>query len=369
MIREITSKRDLKKFIKLPWKIYQKDKSWCPPFLFECKKMFSGKHPFYEYGEMALFLAEREGEVVGRIAAIKNGRYNAQHQDKTGFFGFFEAIDDQAVANALLDGAKKWLKEKGYDRMVGPASPSANYEYGCQISGFEHDQVFLSMHNAPYYAKLYENYGLSKAIDMYAYRATREKISNSPILKALTWVEAKYPEIKIRGLDIKNARQEIFELTKIFNLCWANNHGFVPISDAESEYLYSSLKPFLNSDLIHFAEVEGKIVGGAIFLLDYNQLFKTMDGRLFPLNIFKIFTQKKKITWMRSFMAGVLPEYRNKAVFPLMLSHGIKRGMRFTQLDFLEASYVLENNHQTIAALEKLGAEIYKKYRLFETAC
>jgi hypothetical protein len=158
-------------------------------------------------------------------------------------------------------------------------------------------------------------------------------------------------------------------LTRIFNLCWANNHGFVPISEKEAEYLYESFKTILHPNLIHFAEVDGKIVGGAIFLHDYNQLFKTMNGKLFPWNILKVFTQKKKITRLRAFMSGVLPEYRNKTVFPLMVYEAIKQATSFEGWDCFEGSYILENNRVTIATLEKIGGEIYKKYRVFETAC
>jgi hypothetical protein len=367
MIKVASSRAEIREFLKFPWEIYKQDSAWCAPFVSECKKMFFGKHPFHEYGEMKLFVAYQGERCVGRVAAIKNARHNEQHQDKTGFFGFFECIDDPAVAKDLLDAAKSHLKEQGFDRMVGPASPSSTYDYGCQFSGFEHDQVLLSTHNAPYYLKLFEGYGLQKTMDLYAYRVVKDKLTSSPGWKLLSKLEKRSNQIKIRPWNKNKAQEEILNLTKIFNQCWAKNHGFIPITLAEGEFLYSSLKPLLDSKLVLFAELDGEVVGGAIYILDYNQIFKTFNGRLFPWNLAKIFTQKKSLTSLRAFMAGVVPEHRNKNIFPLMLSEVIKTGFSYG-IDNLEASYILENNHFMRAILEKIGGEIYKEYRVFETS-
>ncbi len=368
IIRSVENSRDLKEFINFPWKIYKEDKQWCPPLFSDCKKMFTGKHPFHKYGEMKLFLAEKQEEVVGRIASIKNTLHNKEHNDNTGFFGFFESIDDFHVAKALLDTASAWLKEQGFDKMTGPASPSSNYEYGCQYSGFEYPQVLLSTHNASYYFKLFEKYGLNKLIDLYAYKINKESslLSHEKMSKTIAIIQKKNSHIRIRELDKKNKKAEIYRLLEIFNLAWKGNHGFIPFTTEEANDLYSSLRLIAEPNHVILAEINGQIVAGSIFLPDYNHFIRGMNGKLSLLNIFKILMLKKKITRGRHLILGMLPEYRRGGILHLLLNEFANRYYKDTHFKESEASYILENNHLMRGLCERLNGTIYKKYRVFE---
>jgi hypothetical protein len=333
--------------------------------------MFSGKHPFNEYGEMALFLAEKNGEVVGRIAAIKNTLHNQQHHDNSGFFGFFESIDDQEVANDLLDAAASWLKARGFDKMAGPASPSSNYDYGCQFTGFEHDQMLTSTHNRPYYAKLLEAYGLTKQVDLYAYLFKRDIVSAPFVWEIIRRLEKRTKDIQIRPIDMKNVKSEVAQFIDIYNKGWVDNQNAIPLTEAEGKMYYENLKYILDPNLVSFAEIGGKMAGTLVFLPDYSRLFKSMNGRIFPWDLFRIFNQKKKIRRARCIIAGVYPEFKNRNVFPVMLCKTMARLAEVGHLDKtegyeIEAGYILEHNEAMRSPIERLGGVIHKKYRVYE---
>ena len=373
MITQVNSRKDLKEFICLPWKIYQGDTQWCPPFLAECKQLFSGKHPFNEYGEMTLFLAKKDGEVVGRIAAITNRLHNEQHKENSGFFGFFESIDEQEVANALLDMAANFLREKGFDKMAGPASPTSNYDYGCQYSGFEFDQMVSSTHNRPYYAKLMENYGLTKQVDLFSYIFKKEIVSAPFVWDIIRKLETRTKDIKIRKLDKSLVKQEVNQFIDIYNKGWVGNQNSVPLTESEGRLMYDNLKYVLDPNLVSFAEVNGNMAGTLVFFPDYSRLFKSMNGKIFPWDLIRIYREKKKIKRARCIIAGVYPEYQNRSVFPVMLCKTMARIAEAGLLDRadgyeIEAGYILEHNRAMRSPIEKLGGEIYKKYRVFEMA-
>ena len=175
-ITPVTSKRELNQFIKLPWKIYKNDPNWVPHLLIERKKILNKeKNPFYRHTEMELFIAWKGNEPAGRIAAIKNDLHNKYNNDNAGFFGFFECIDDQKIANLLFEEAAKWLKSKNCGSMLGPANPSSNDDWGLLINGFDSPPRFMMPYNPEYYIRLIENSGLTKAKDLLAYKFTTEK--------------------------------------------------------------------------------------------------------------------------------------------------------------------------------------------------
>jgi hypothetical protein len=169
-IRSVLSKSDEKAFIKFQYRIYRDNPVWVPPLLMDRRKLIDRKgNPFYKHSRMEMFLAEREGEIVGRIAAIVNDNHIKEHNEKVGFFGFFESIDDQDVANALFDAAKGWLIGQKMEAMRGPVTPSVNDEYGLLVDGFDKPPAILMTYNTPYYQKLIEAYGLNRVKDLYAY--------------------------------------------------------------------------------------------------------------------------------------------------------------------------------------------------------
>jgi len=361
----------LNAFIKLPWKIYKDDKIWVAPLLDGYKKLFDPtKSPFFLHGKMNYFIARKNGEFVGRVAAIANALHNETWNDKTGFFGFFECIDDQEVANALLDAAKARLKEWGFTTMRGPASPSSNEDYGVQVDGFEYQHVILSTYNAPYYFKLYTGYGLDPIKDLFAFRFDGRAIleKNQERIERLEAALKARMNFELVDLDMKKFDEGVKTFKGIFNHAWTtqNNHGWVPLTDAEFDFITSDLKQITDPRLVMFAKVDGKVVGGCICLPDYNEVFRSWKGKLFPFNWIDMFTKAKKIKCIRIVILGVLPEYQRRGLDAIMYKEITRRGLE-RGATWAEASYIVEDNEPMKKPLLNIGGEIYKTYKVMET--
>jgi len=364
-IQPVETPKHKKQFIHFPWKIYKNDSIWVPPLLMDVKEKLSPKHSFFEFGSMKLFLAMRGGEVVGRIAAIQNDLYNKEHSDKTGFFGFFECIDDQTVANMLLDTAKKWLQERGLNIMHGPASPSSNHDYGLLVDGFEDSPKLGMVHNPRYYQPLLENYGFKKTQGLFAYKIDANRVMEDPKMVRGNKIVRERTGVKIRTLDMKNLKRDINILRDIYNAAWEKNYGFVPMTDKEIDEYVKAFRPIAEPSIIFFAEIDGKPIGTAVSLLDYNYVFKQMNGRLFPFNFIKMFTQKKHITWARVMVLGVLPKYRGKGLDAVLYYETVKAA-KALGVKYGEASWILEDNDMMRRGMELIKGEIYKTYNVYE---
>ena len=365
-IRTVSSKKDLMTFIKFPWKIYKDDPNWVPPLLMDKKKIMNKeKNPFFQHAEAEYFLAERDGELVGRIAAVKNDLHNKYHNDNVGFFGFFECINDQEVANKLFDTAKDWLKAKGFSQMRGPANPSSNDEYAMLLEGFDDPPRLLMTYNPKYYLDLCENYGLKKAKDLYAYKLENKKVMSSEKLKRVAEIAQKRSGIKVTQLDMKNFDKELEKVKYVYNKAWAPNWGFIPMTDAELDAMAKDLKPLVEPSLVLFGEIKGELVGFALVMLDYNYIFKKINGRLFPFGFLKLFTEKKKIKWSRIITLGIVPEFQKKGLDAVFYWDIVNRAHKIG-IDLGEASWILEDNEMMNRGAEVMKGEIYKKYRVYE---
>ena len=365
-VKPVTTKSELHQFIKFPWKIYKNDKYWVPPLLMEQKTLLSKqKNPFFKAAIAEYFLAYRNGEIVGRIGAIKNDIHLKYHNDSAGQFGFFECINDQQVANALFDTAKSWIKEKGLKYMRGPANPSSNDVYAMLIEGFDDSPRLLMPYNPEYYIKLCENYGMKKAKDMYAWKLVNEKLMASEKLRRGQELVRKRYNLKISQLDMKNFQKGLEKFKYVYNKAWAPNWGFVPMTEEQIDAMAKDMKPLAEPSLVLFGEIEGKLIGAALVMLDYNIIFKKMNGRLFPFNFIKLFTQKKKINWARILTLGIIPEYQKKGLDTIFYWEIVHRAANIG-IRLGEASWVLEDNDMMNRGLELMNAERYKKYRIWE---
>jgi hypothetical protein len=365
-VKPVTTKSELNQFIKFPWKIYKDDKYWVPPLLMEQKTLLSKqKNPFFKAATAEYFLAYRNGEIVGRIAAVKNDIHLKYHNDESGQFGFFECINDQQVANALFDTAKSWIKTQGLKYMRGPANPSSNDIYGMLVEGFDDSPRLLMPYNPEYYIKLCENYGMQKAKDLFAWKLVNEKLMASEKLKRGQELVRKRYNMKISQLNMKNFQKDLEKFKFVYNKAWAPNWGFVPMTEEQIDAMAKDMKPLAEPSLVLFGEIDNKLVGAALVMLDYNVIFKQMNGRLFPFNFIKLFTQKKKIKWARILTLGIIPEHQKKGLDTIFYWEIVNRaadiGIRLG-----EASWVLEDNDMMNRGLELMNAERYKKYRIWE---
>jgi GNAT superfamily N-acetyltransferase len=366
IVKTIRSKKDLIRFIKLPWKIYKDDPYWVPHLIMERKKILDkNKNPFFKHADAENFLAEQDGKITGRIAAIKNDLHNKTHNDKVGFFGFFECINKQETANKLFDAAKEWLRDKGLNVMRGPANPSSNDEYGLLVKGFDDSPRILMTYNPPYYVDLCENYGFKKAKDLYAVKLENKKVMSSEKLKRVQEIARKRSNLKIRTLDMKNFSRELEIFKEVYNKTWEPNWGFVPMTDDEINAMAKDLKPLVEPSIVLFGEINNKIVGFALVLLDYNYIFKQLNGKLFPFGFIKLFTQKKNIKWSRIIVLGVLPEYQKRGLDSVFYWEIVNRAHEIG-IDLGEASWILEDNDMMLRGAEVLNGERYKTYRIYD---
>jgi hypothetical protein len=364
-IEPVRTKADRELFIKFLWKIYEGNQYWVPPLLMDRRKLMDKeKNPFYHHSDAEFYLARRDGEIVGRIAAIVNHNHNKEHNENIGFFGFFECVNDQSVANALFDTARDYLKSKGVTAMRGPANPSVNDEYGLLIEGFDIRPTVLMTYNPPYYASLIEGYGFAKAKDLYAYFLSQETVYSERFNRANALVKARN-SLTVRPMSMKNFKADVEIVKHLYNAAWAKNWGAVPMTDAEIDALAADLKPIVIPDLVLFAESKGKPIGFGLSLPDINTaLWYNRKGRLLP-GLFQLFFRKKEINLVRVIVLGVLPEYLNTGAAGVLF---YETAVRAKALGYAygEASWVLEDNVRMIKSAEAMNGKVTRRYRIYE---
>src|SRR3984893_12511222 len=256
-ITRVGSRAERDAFIKFPWRIYASDPAWVPPLLLERKEFLNRKkHPFYEHGDASLFLACSGGEIVGRIMASDDPKYNALHQSNVGCFGMFESIDDQQVANALFEAAADWLRQLGRDEIIGPIDYSIFYLCGVLIDGFQFPPMVLTGHNPPYYRGLIERGGFVKEIDLYAWWFANPTEAASRLRRLARALE-KRREVTLRPGNLRDLAGESRKLLQIYNEAWQSNWGFAQFTEREFEFMTHELKPILFSELVWLAEGKG----------------------------------------------------------------------------------------------------------------
>ncbi len=361
----VTSKKERRQFINFPYKLYEKDQYWVPPLKIEQKDLLNtDKNPFFNNADIVLFLVFRNGNVCGRIAAVEDRRYNDYHKTKTGFFGFFECIDDRQVAKQLLQAASEWLKERGLTEIIGPASPGMMDEIGILVDGFDYYPSILMPYNKPYYDELLKAEGFQKETDLYAFRVTKEEIELERFHKASKILEKRYPNLEIREVNLKKIDREVQIVRHIFNSAWSGNWGFIPLTEEEFSHLADDLKLILEPKYAHIAEMDGKPVAFSIALPDLNQALKHLNGRLLPFGIMKLLWYQRKIDSFRTALMGVLPEYQGKGIDALLNLRAIENGLE-AGITSSELGWVLEANTNMIHVAERLGAHIEKTYRMY----
>jgi GNAT superfamily N-acetyltransferase len=366
-VSPVASRADLKAFMKLPWKIYQNDPHWVPPLLGELEKVLDPKqHPYHEHAETALFLARRNGEVVGRISAQVNHLYNEFHEAKVGNFGFFECIDDIEVARALLDTAFEWNQKRHMTLLMGPMNFSTNEEFsspGVLIEGFDHPPAVMMAHSPKYYSRLLEDCGFTKSKDLLSYWLAGEEPPER-LVKGVARIK-KAQNVVVRSLNMKDLDGEIERIKEVYNAAWERNWGFVPMTEAEFDHMAKSMRPVINPHLCAVAEIDGEPVGFALELPDLNRAFKHMNGRLLPFGWAKFLWYKRKIDSARVLTLGVKPAHRQKGIDSMLIIHLYIEGNK-AGFPKGECSWILEDNMPMRHGLERIGGYVYKTYRVYE---
>ena len=367
IVKPVGSSREKRQFLKLPWMLYKGDPNWIPPLRIDQKELVGYKpHPFYKNNVVQTFLAYRSGQPCGRIAAILNNDHIQHASDRRGFFGFFESVDDQRVADGLFHAAGEWFAERGIHALRGPTNPSLNYALGLLIEGFDSPPTFMMTYNPPYYERLLEGHGFHKTQDLYAFwghvdmlPAVSQRLS--PIVQQLI----EHHQVKVRRLDKSRFTEEIEAFLSIYNRSLVNTWGFVPMSQAEVHHMAQGLRFLMVPELAIGAEINGKLIGVTFCLPDYNPRIKAIDGRLFPFGFMRLLRRKSSIKRVRVISTNVLPEYHRMGL-GVVLMHALAPMATEWGLEEAEFSWVLESNSLSRRSLEKGGAKLTKTYRLYD---
>ena len=289
-VKPVKTGREQKQFLHLPWQIYKDSPHWIPPLRMNQKELVGfARHPFYDDGDRQMFIAVRDGQPCGRIGAIINNSHNRRYDEKRGFFGFFECVNDLEVATGLFDAAKQWLREKGMTEARGPANPSLNYECGLLVEGFDLPPTFMMTYNHDYYEELILANGFSKSQDMYSFWGSVDMLETMD--KKLDFVvneSIKRFNLKVRRMDRSNFDQEVRLFLDIYNQALVGTWGFAPMSEAEVDHMSRSLRRLIVPEMTTVCEVDGKPIGVVFGLLDYNPRIKEIDGRLLPFGFLKL---------------------------------------------------------------------------------
>ena len=366
-VRPVGSRRELKRFVKLPWRLYSNEPNWIPPLIIERMRFLDrGKNPFFEHGEAEYFLAWRDGEPVGRITAQIDRNFVEFHGENIGHFGFFESGEDPEIARALVAAAEGWLRERGMERMQGPFDFTMNDECGVLIEGHEIKPMMRQPYQLRYYPALLEGAGMQKAMDLLMWHlhiSDREKLL--PVLFELA--ERLEPDhgITVRHMRKSDLADEVERFREVYNAAWSDNWGFVPQTKEELQHAAKEFKFLLDEDWFMVAEKDGRVAGAALSFPDLNELIDGMNGRLLPFGWWKLLTRRGQIRRLRVGFLGVMPEFQHTGVaaafyvehFDMAAKSRIKEG---------EMGWILETNEAMNRGMEAMGGRVVKKYRVYE---
>ena len=364
-IQPVENKRMLKSFIKLPWKVYRGDSLWAPPLIHDELRRFDPKdNPFYDHSEVQLFLATKNGQPVGRIAAFINRNHNEFHNDCTGFFGFFECLPDLSAARQLFDAAGRWLKERGMDVMRGPMNFSTNEVCGFLLKGFDKPPFTMMPYSPRYYLDFADQYGLRKSKDLYGYLITA-KPSGVEEYERLATLLKERENLTLRTINIKKWCQETRKVREIYNASWSRNWGFVPMTEAEYDHLARQLKPIVDPRLVLMVEIQGILAGFALSLPDTSPALKKANGRLFPFGFLRFTLALRKSRQARVILFAVRPEFQKRGIAGLLITETARALIR-AGYTAAEMSWTLEDNILINKPIERIGGRRYKEYRIYE---
>ena len=362
--------RDVSRFLNFAYAIYRDDPNWVAPLLMDVKKVFSDENPLFQHAEMQLWIARRDGRDVGRIAGIIERTHNEFHNERTAFFGFFECIDDATVSAKLFETVSAWSKQKGMTRILGPMNPTTNDECGLLIDGFDSPPILMMTYNPRYYAKLIEGFGCTKSKDLLAFAFD---IASGPKERFGRFVQKfrkREPDIRIEPITKKNLAAQLDKLKTVYNQAWEKNWGFVPMTDAEIDFMAERLKPLLTDGLAFIAETPQESVGFLLALPDFNEAFQPLKGKLLSPGIFAALPYLlgwKVPKYLRCLTLGVTAKHRGRGIEAAMLAEALNASLRLG-IQRGEASWILEDNTAVQRVIALFGGEVYKTYRVYEKA-
>lgn len=375
-VRKAKEKNDFKAFFEFPWKIYKDDPNWAPPLLSMRQELLDEKkNPSWDYLNGDYYVAWRDNEPVGTIAAFVNQRHNEMHGENIAWFGAFEVVNDQEAANALLNTAAEWAQANGYHALRGPQTFTNMEECGLLIDGFER-QILLMPYNPPYYQQLIEAAGFHKVMDTFSFYGNWDTVDGETknvrdrFSKLVERIQ-KRGNITARPLDRRKLKQE-FELFKeIYNTAWEKNWGFVPFTSKELDALVKSLGMIFDPRLACFGYVDGEPAGFIFAVPDISQVLHRVKPRPGVPEVFSLIATawhwkvRGMIDWIRIPLMGVVEKHRNKGV-DLVMYNQLLKALEGTPYKHLDAGWILETNQPMMQILKNLEMEVHRTYRFYE---
>ena len=369
-IIEVKDKRAQKQLVEFQYQLYEDCPYFTPPFKTDIYAMMNKKkHPFYDHSDSDHFLAFKDGKVVGRIAALENKPFNEYHKCKDSEFYLFDCIDDQEVADALLNKVKDWSKERGLTRIVGPKGYGPLDGYGIQIKGFEHRQMMDMMnYNYPYYQCLVENFGFVKEVDFVSsYVAPQEYKLPEKVTRAVEIVK-KRGSLKVMNFrNTKHVMEWRYKIKEAYNRAFINNWEYYPLSDRELDYAVDNAIRFVIPELLQvILTANDDIVGFVLAFPDASAAMQKNNGKLGPLEMLGLFRELKTTEWFDLNGIGILPEYQGMGGNALLMDAlvaSIQKNKRFIHA---ELTQVAETAVQMRKDLENLGVRYYKNHRVYK---
>ncbi len=367
VVRPAVSWRDRRRFQRLAWSIYAGDLNWVPPILAQERQLLGwGQHPFFDNAEIVTLLAERGGRVVGRLAAIVNHIHNRKYSESRGFFGFFECVNDTIVARSLFEAAHAWLQQRGMTAVRGPVNPSLNYTCGLLVDGFDRPPCFLMTYNPPYYAALVESCGFAKSQDMYAYEMDTSRLAVlTARYKPAVLAALESFKLVFRPFDSGKYQQQTETYLDIYNRSLEGTWGFTPLQPREARHIAGELRQVIVPELAVFAEIGGQPIGAVLALLDYNQILRKLNGRLFPFGFVRLLTGRRHITAARVMAINMVPGYQSAGLGIVLLDNLVGAVAKWG-IERYEFSWVLESNVRSRGTLERAETKITSTYRLYD---
>jgi len=369
-VEQVTGRSGVSLFVDVAWRVESGHARWVPPLRAMVRDALDTKgNPFYRGADLALFVASRDGRPVGRIAAIENRWHNEHHEDRVGFWGFFECVDDGEASAALFEAAEGWLRKRGLVASRGPMSPSMNHECGLLVDGFDTRPTVMTPWNPPYFADLVEASGYAKVQDLLGFHVdSTGRIAVPERVGRLAERTQRRIGLTFRRLDMKTLEKEARRVRELYNQAWAGNWGFVPPSWEEFWHTAKDLKMVLAPELSFVAENEDGVVGFMLIANDINRTLQHIpSGRLWPWNLVKLLLGTRKPLSTRIVLLGFTTEYRNRGLFPLFVYEASRRGYEIG-VEEGEASWVLDDNGALTVPLEAMGFDPYKRWRIYQKA-
>lgn len=369
----------IREFAAMPWRLFKGDPNWTPPLnadllgskLLGTKGILTAEHAYHQHAEVTHFLARRGKRAVGRVSAAVNHRFNDYYGlgCQLGFFGFFDVEEDYEAAAALLDAARDWIRARGLTAMRGPGeySNATHERQGVLIDGFDTPPTVECTHNPPYYGEFLEQWGLAKVKDYHAYLVDLADVPGER-LKHLADAVRRRNNIETRTVDMADFTNEVRRIIHVYNAAWAQNWGYLPITDGEADSIADTLKPIIDPGLIRFAISGGEDVAILGAFPDPNWALRPrwgLTGDSDAMRVARLLAMRRHIPRVRLMFFGILPTHRMHGIDALLLSetyeYTISHGYKT-----IEASLLLEDNDMVLRPTEFAGGKRYKTWRIYE---